>query len=92
MLLKLVLIIFRANSKIAKQESLHVANELKSIGIESLSSTCSITENPSLDLFSTKTKIPDLAVVLGGDGTVLNAARHLSIHNIPILHRCMGPY
>jgi NAD+ kinase len=34
--------------------------------------------------------LPDLALVLGGDGTVLGAARHLAVHDIPILSINVG--
>ena len=33
---------------------------------------------------------PDLAIVLGGDGTVLGAARHLTKYNVPILSFNVG--
>ena len=90
MLLNLVWVISRANSKTASQEGLYVVNQLKSLGIKVITSTSSIANDPLISDISSKTQLPDLAVVLGGDGTVLDAARYLAIHKIPILSFNVG--
>jgi len=90
MFLDLVLVICRADNNTAKKEALSIVDELKKKKIEVITATGSLTNDPLIKLLSSSEKLPDLAVVLGGDGTVLDAARHLAIHNIPILSFNVG--
>jgi NAD+ kinase len=46
--------------------------------------------NPFPGLLATEPAPPDLALVLGGDGTVLGAARHLACLGVPILSFNVG--
>ena len=85
MLLKLVWVICRNNSEIAKDESLNVMQSLKAEGINVIQFIGSLEKSSYLELSNKKLNIPDLAIVLGGDGTVLDAAKNLAIYNIPIL-------
>ena len=90
MLLDLIWVIFRANSKTAELESLKIANELKILGLNVITLKSSFTNNALQEIFLKKWNLPNLAIVLGGDGTVLEAARHLAIHQIPILSFNVG--
>ena len=90
MFLDLVWLIYRANSKTAEQASSHLVNELKSNSIEVTTITSHPYDNSLFHLLELTNKLPDLAVVLGGDGTVLNAAHHLAIQNVPILSFNVG--
>lgn len=71
MFLDLVWLIYRANSKTAEQTSSYVVNELKQNCIEVVTTTSNHSNNSLLDLLESTNKVPDLAIVLGGDGTVL---------------------
>ena len=90
MFLDLIWVIYRADNKKAKKESIKLVNGLKRIGVEVLIAKICINDNPLSELLSSKEQLPNLAVVLGGDGTVLDAARQLAIHNIPILSFNIG--
>ena len=92
MLLKLVWIIYRSNSVVAKQESLNCTNRLESIGVKVINLEIGINSNSNdlNHLISSKETLPNFVIVLGGDGTVLGAARELSIYNIPILSFNVG--
>ena len=50
----------------------------------------SLNNNNIHQLFSISEVLPEIALVLGGDGTVLRAARYLSPTNIPILSFNVG--
>ncbi len=92
MFLDLIWIICRSDSKAAKDEALKIVAKLehKDIKVKVFTSANSITNSPFPSLLSSTKKLPDLAVVLGGDGTVLEASRHLAKHNIPILSFNVG--
>ncbi len=85
MRLDLVWMIYRADNQAAEKESFFLTNVLKEKGVKVVSSSCNLGENSLANLISNAKILPNLAIVLGGDGTVLNAAHHLAIHNIPIL-------
>ena len=92
MILNIVWVIYRSNSKIAKEESIHCEQKLKDLGIEVINIEIGIESNYNLsnNLIDHNHSLPNLAIVLGGDGTVLGAARQLSIYNIPILSFNVG--
>jgi len=83
--LKQVIIVHKANDKESKTCAERCASELEAINCKVLLGPSGIKDNPyPVFLASVSGKI-DLAIVLGGDGTVLAAARHLSCEGIPIL-------
>ncbi len=86
----LVWIIYKSNSQPAEQEALSCSNYLQSLGVKVTAVESSLESNPFPILLKEATQLPNLAVVLGGDGTVLGAARHLSRHKIPILSFNVG--
>ena len=85
MVLSLAWVICKSNSQIAEKEALFIVNALTSKNIEVVKATLEEKEGSLPFIVDGKTQLPDLAIVLGGDGTVLEAARHLAIHQIPIL-------
>ena len=90
MILKLIWIIFRADSKLSKEEAIKFEAILKSKKIEVIKVSIGLKENPLEKMVKAKNELPTLAIVMGGDGTVLRSARHLSIHKIPILSFNIG--
>ena len=92
MILNLVWVIYRSNSTIAKKESIDCTNKLISLGVKVINLEIGINNNSNTlnDLIQENNRLPNLAIVLGGDGTVLGAARQLSIYNIPILSFNVG--
>ena len=90
MKLSLVLIIYRSKSKIAKETALFCENLLKSqkIAVIKLASTF---DSKTLQLnLEINNCLPDLVIVLGGDGTVLKTANAIFNFNIPILSFNIG--
>ena len=85
MRLDLVWVIFKANNQLAEEEASYCTNQLKSRGISVSSTPIGADETLINYLISKENQMPDLAIVLGGDGTVLGAARYLAIKNIPML-------
>ena len=90
MLLDRVWVIYRADSQAAKREASRCAKELQSLGSKVCTAVSGFSENPFPRLLDSEDGPPDLAIVLGGDGTVLGAARHLALHDVPILSFNVG--
>lgn len=83
--LKRAIIAYKAGDKNSKQWAEKCAQELEARDCLVLIGPSGIKDNPyPVFLASSIVKI-DLAIVLGGDGTILAAARHLAVENIPIL-------
>ena len=85
-----IFIIFRENSHIAKEEAIRLKKKLTS-NKKNSAIFISNSNDESLNLLFTENKLlPDLVVVLGGDGTVLKAAKYIASHKIPILSFNVG--
>ena len=83
-------VIYRSDSLTAKNKALSCASELNSLGVKASHYILGIEDNQLKLLLKDSDTFPDLAIVLGGDGTVLRAARNLAINNIPILNFNVG--
>ena len=85
-----VWVLYRADSQAAQREAQQCAKELKALGVRVVTAMSGPRVNPFPGLLAVEESLPDLALVLGGDGTVLGAARHLAVHDIPILSINVG--
>ncbi len=89
MLIRLVWLIYRANSEEAYNSACICVDQLKSKGIKIEKYQSNSNDNLK-SLIAEKKNLPDLVIVLGGDGTVLGAARQFSPLKIPILSFNVG--
>jgi len=86
----LIWILYRSDSETAYKETLNCKKIIEGYGKEVLFSEISNETKNINQLFSVSKVLPEIALVLGGDGTVLRAARYLSQKNIPILSFNVG--
>lgn len=85
MRLERVWLIIRQDSHVARREAKLCLQDLEAADVKVTVAESGLATNPFPGLLATESKLPDLALVLGGDGTVLGAARHLAPLGIPIL-------
>jgi NAD+ kinase len=83
--LKQVIIVYKAGNQLSKACADRCARQLESLGASVMIGPSGAQDNP-YPVFLQSLSVPiDLAVAIGGDGTALSAARHLSASDIPIL-------
>ena len=85
-----MLIIYRSNSSSAKEASIFCNKALKDSNITSNSIESDFDNNQLESYFCHLAELPDLVIVLGGDGTVLKSANALVNYDIPILSFNIG--
>ncbi len=90
MKLSLVLIIYRSNSSIAEEASIFCANVLKDRKIKSTRIESDFNKNQLKNFFCNLASLPEVVIVLGGDGTVLKSADALVDYDIPLLSFNIG--
>ena len=86
----LIWILYRSDSDSAYKETLNCKKIIEGYGKKVLVSEISLKKITINELISASEDLPEIAIVLGGDGTVLRAARYLSPKNIPILSFNVG--
>ncbi|MGF1541316.1 MAG: NAD(+) kinase [Pleurocapsa sp.] len=79
------IVAYKAGDKNSQQWAEKCARELEARQCQVLLGPSGIKDNPYPVFFASANHKIDLALVLGGDGTILAAARHLSPEGIPIL-------
>lgn len=85
MQLKQVIIAHKAGDALSKEWAERCARQLESRGCRILMGPSGANDNPYPVFLASALQPIDLAVVLGGDGAALTAARHLVTDDIPIL-------
>ncbi|AFY87742.1 MAG: NAD kinase [Chroococcidiopsis cubana SAG 39.79] len=85
MQLKQVIIAHKAGDSLSRRWAEICAQQLEDRGCRILMGPSGPKDNPYPVFLASAVAPIDLAIVLGGDGTVLTAARHLAAEGIPIL-------
>ena len=86
----LIWILYRSDSDSALKETLNCKKIIETYDKKVLISEISLVNKNINELINLSEHLPEIAIVLGGDGTVLRAARYLSPKNIPILSFNVG--
>jgi len=79
------IIAYKSGSQIGKIWAERCSNELEALGVKVLIGPTGATDNPYPVFLESMHQEIDLAVVLGGDGATLGAARYLAKLGVPIL-------
>jgi NAD+ kinase len=83
--LKQVIIIHKSRDILSQRWAEKCAQQLEARGCKILLGPSGPKDNPYPVFLASATQPIDLAIVLGGDGTALSAARNVAADNIPIL-------
>jgi NAD+ kinase len=83
--LQTVIIVHKAGDRGSKSLAEKCAKQLEQRGCDVLMGPSGAKDNPYPVFLASTSKPIDLAIVLGGDGTALGAARNLSADGVPIL-------
>ncbi len=83
--LKQVIIAYKAGDPDSKKWAQRCAKELEALDCKVLMGPSGYKDNPYPVFLSSASETIDLALVLGGDGTILASARQLAPEGIPIL-------
>lgn len=90
MQLNQVIIAYKAGNRLSQTQAEHCSKQLQALGCTTLVGPSGPKDNPYPVFLASAEQNIDLAIVLGGDGTALAAARNLSADNVPILAMNIG--